>query len=669
MTDIRDDAETYEDTPPELGGPVDPPDERRTVYATIKSRQERQLQPIVPAWARNPNQRREVIRWALRYGSYVARHHAFKSPKYASKIAFWAPVGLVRLIGRQLAWWWLLEQHSLRQSSARIDDAQQWMQLHREAKVTRAWRGLCLLAELVGVAVAVVLLKLLAPAWVGWLVVALVVVGLAQLGRPAGKPITDRVSTGPKFVKLTAEQVREALCNISHARIKEPSQLSFPDPIHKDGPGWLARVNLPAGVEAVEVLERRGRLASALRLPIDQVWPEAGSAHAGQLELWVGREPSSKMGQPKWALAKDNARTSIFEPQPFSTDPRQRPITITLFEKNALIGGQPGSGKSYAARTWATIAALDPTCEMKIAEFKGTGDFLDMAPLCSTYACGVDDEALQTGRDIIAWALAECERRGKRIKQARERGEAPLGKVTPELAARPGSGLHPVFILLDEVHELFLAHSDAADDAERVAKRGRALGIILVLATQIADRDSVPPNITRCVSIRWCLSVGGQVENDMILGTGAYKRGLTGTVYRPGVDAGWGVITGLEKPGAARSFFPSPEVTKAIVARAAQLRGQAVVGDDIDSVPPRDLLEDIIVAFGQTDRAGLQWQQLLDLLARIAPDWYGTQSAESLSAWCRKLGIPSVDVKAIDGSVRKGVRRNEVERLAITDGR
>jgi S-DNA-T family DNA segregation ATPase FtsK/SpoIIIE len=51
--------------------------------------------------------------------------------------------------------------------------------------------------------------------------------------------------------------------------IKEPAQLSFPTPIHRDGPGWLARVDLPTGVEAVKVIEKRGALSSALRLPVD----------------------------------------------------------------------------------------------------------------------------------------------------------------------------------------------------------------------------------------------------------------------------------------------------------------------------------------------------------------------------------------------------------------
>lgn len=253
------------------------------------------------------------------------------------------------------------------------------------------------------------------------------------------------------------------------------------------------------------------------------MWPTAGPEHAGQLDLWVGYLPSSKMGQPRWSLASPTARTSVFDLREFGTDQRQRPVKTSLFAQNFLIGGRPGSGKSFGARTLATIAALDPTCELRIVEYKGTGDFLDFAPLCSTYACGLSDEDFATGAQVLAWGLAEAERRGERIRKAYERGEAPERKVTPELARRPGSGLHPVFILIDEAHELFgdEEHGGAAKSAAiRLAKRGRALGITLVICTQIPDKDSLPTGLTRCIGIRWCMAVPDQVANDQILGTG-----------------------------------------------------------------------------------------------------------------------------------------------------
>ncbi|MFI7429801.1 FtsK/SpoIIIE domain-containing protein [Micromonospora sp. NPDC049836] len=642
-----------------VGGPVDAPD-RRTTFADVVSRTDAR-RPIVPAVLRNPEGRRALVRWSAGYGGHTALYHLTRSPKYAAKVALYAPRGAARAAGSVM--WWAVggrENFQLRQEAASKNDPHTWQQLDRRREKASAARWWVVGGGLVLLLAGVVAAELAGMPPVGWwaAVVGLVLVA-AHYGRPADRPIVDRVVTRAAFTKLTAEMVRNAVVALGIG-VKDPGQLTFPPPgIHKQGPGWMARFDLPGAVVATALLEKRDNLAGALRLPVDQVWPEVGPDHPGQVDLWVGFQPSSKMGQPRWQLAASNARTSIFEPQPFGTDARQRPVTVTLFESNALIGGQPGSGKSYAARTLATIAALDPTCELKVAEFKGTGDFLDMAELCSTYACGVDDEALQTGRDILTWALAECERRGARIKRARERGDAPLGKVTPELAAKRGSGLHPVFILLDEVHELFLAYPDAADAAERVAKRGRALGIILVLATQIADRDSVPPNITRCVTIRWCLSVGGQVENDMILGTGAYKRGLTATVYRPKVDAGWGVLTGLEKPGSVRSFFPDPKTAAAILARAAQLRGQTIIGEDVERVEARDMLADARTVL-RPGEAGVPWAVLAERLAEQWPEMYAGITADMVRESLARYGVDSQDVKVGRKNI-KGARRSALD--------
>jgi len=496
-------------------------------------------------------------------------------------------------------------------------------------------------------------------------VLALAVPVLARQGRPAGRPITDRVYSGPRFTRLHAEMVRAALVAMGIPGIKDPSSVTFPPPgIHRDGPGWLARVNLPAGVEAVRVMEARGALSSALRLPVDQVWPAAGPDHAGQVDIWVGYLPASRMGQPRWSLLADNAVTSVFGEHEFGTDQRQRAVSTQLFARNFLIGGVPGSGKSYAARALAMIAALDPTCELKIAEFKGTGDFADLEHLCSTYICGVDDPSFEAGRAMIAWGLAEAERRGERIRRYKARGLAPEGKVTPELAKQPGSGLHPVFILIDEAHELFLYDKGIAADAERLIKRGRALGIIIVLATQIPDAKSVPPNITRCVTVRWCLAVQDQVANDMILGTGAYKRGLSAAVYRPGVDAGWGIAIGLDRPGPVRSHFPDQADTKALVGRATALRG-GVVGS-ADSVPRerRDVLDDVLEVFRRTGLKRLHHEPLLAYLVEFWPDTYTGWSTTMLSDAMRKAGVPVVDVK-VNGVVRKGVKIEEIT-AAIT---
>jgi DNA segregation ATPase FtsK/SpoIIIE, S-DNA-T family len=623
------------------------------------------IEPVLPVWLTDEIARRELVAQAVRVVRFYVARHLVRLPLYAGRVTWYGARGAARVVGAVLGWTTAERGNwSLRQDAANRNDAGTWLALDKHRQSQASWRWLVTGAgTLASAALVAVGFTPLCP-W--WLATGAVMVGgsaLVRYGKPVGATIVDRVSSGPQFVRLTADMVRRALVRVGAA--KDESEVRFTQQIHRDGPGWLARVNLPEGVEAVSVVQRHGKLSSALRLPPDQVWPSVGPDHAGQLDLWVGYQPSSKMGQPRWSLAT-MSRTDVFKPVEFGTNARQRPITVTLMERNFLIGGRPGSGKSYGARTLALIAALDPRVELKIAEFKGTADFGDLAPYCSTYACGVDDVAFSTGSDIIAWGLAECERRGKRIRAARERGEAPHGKVTPELAGRPGSGLHPVLIFIDEAHELFgddTYGKEAAQNAERLIKRGRALGMVVVICTQIPDKTSLPPNITRCVSTRWCMAVSDQVANDMILGTGAYKRGLSATGYRPGPDSGWGIATGLsaDADGPVRSQFPSDEDTVRIIAAIAQVRGVAVVGSDSESGPVRDVLVDVLRVMPEAGR--VQWQTLVGLLAERWPEVYGDWSAEAVSTTIRDRGVVGKQVKGPDGSNKQGCYADQIRKV------
>ncbi len=307
---------------------------------------------------------------------------------------------------------------------------------------------------------------------------------------------------------------------------KDPGAISFPVEIHRDGPGHLAIVDLPYGVEAADVIARRGRLASGARLPLDQVWPEQGPGHTGRLALWVGQEPASQMRQPAWPLLHAGV-VDVFKPFPFATDPRMNVVNAELMSRNWLDGGQPGSGKTFALRLKVLAAALDPRAELRGYELKGVGDFEPLQPMLAEYGNGFDDETLGRCADMFAWLYEECQRRAKRIAHYARLGKAPENKVTPELASLNGSGLHPLVVFVDEIQELFLSGfgKRAAELAEKVIKLGRALGVVLLLGTQIPDKDSIPPGITRNVNTRFCLSVADQAANDMILGTSAYKQG------------------------------------------------------------------------------------------------------------------------------------------------
>jgi DNA segregation ATPase FtsK/SpoIIIE, S-DNA-T family len=229
------------------------------------------------------------------------------------------------------------------------------------------------------------------------------------------------------------------------------------------------------------------------------------------------------------------------------------------------------------------------------------------------------------------------------------------------LAAKPGSGLHPVVIVIDEAHELFgdsKVGKDAGLAAERLAKRGRALGITLIIITQIPDKDSLPTGITRNIGIRWCLAVPDQVANDMILGTGAYKRGITGTIYRPDIDAGWGVLTGLAEPTAVRNHFPAPAQAASIIARATALRRGVVVGGN--NLPPvRDMLADLLEVAAAN---GQHWDTAATTMTERWPEAYPALSQEALSELARARGLATGNVK-VAGTTRKGYKTGELRKL------
>ena len=83
----------------------------------------------------------------------------------------------------------------------------------------------------------------------------------------------------------------------------------------RDGPGWLWRGDLPHGVTAGAVSEKREEFASGLRRPLGCVWPETDhKRHPGALNLYVADEDMTQADQPAWPLAKRGA-VDLFKPR------------------------------------------------------------------------------------------------------------------------------------------------------------------------------------------------------------------------------------------------------------------------------------------------------------------------------------------------------------------
>ncbi|TCP56974.1 S-DNA-T family DNA segregation ATPase FtsK/SpoIIIE [Tamaricihabitans halophyticus] len=639
-------------------------------------------QPVVPQWVRNRQELAERARWVTRYCGHASAYHALRTPKYAMTLLAHSPRGVWRVTTTACRWVYDTEQKPLRDAARDRSNTDEYLRLLREHdNHVRHRLLLAVPVALGGLGGLAALLAYGTPAlWLATALVVTVVFGL--LGRRPDKPVIGRAVVTQKAQKLTSDMVVRALSalgisQVNQAVTKGPG-ITFPSPITRDGPGWRAEVDLPHGVVVTDILERRDKLASGLRRPLGCVWPEAVSdEHAGRLVIWVGDQEMSKAKSPSWPLAKNGGqRVDLFSPVPFGTDQRGRPVGVDLVFNNMVIGAMPRMGKTFSLRVLVLAAALDPTVELRLFELKGTGDLGMFEPVAHDYASGPDDETLERAMNSLRELYKDLERRSKVITHIAktDRAACPENKVTPDLSRNPKLGLHLVFAAIDECQELF-SHDDYKDEAKKLAegliKRGPAMGIILVLATQRPDAQSLPPGVSANAGLRYCLRVMGQTENDMVLGTSAYKNGTRATTFTA-KDKGIGYLVGAtDDPIIARSYYIDGPAAEKIVATARALREKAgtitghAAGEAPDTETARiNTLEDVASVFDHGDDK-LWSEVIVQRLAELRPQVYQGWKPAQLATALKPFDLAPGQVW-MDDNTGKARNRNGYTRDAIT---
>ena len=240
----------------------------------------------------------------------------------------------------------------------------------------------------------------------------------------------------------------------------------------------------------------------------------------------------------------------------------------------------PGQGKTSAVRVLVAAAALDPTVELWLHELKGTGDLDPFEQVSHRFVSGIDDESIGYAAESLKKLPRRGDEPGRPAEEARTGALCPDKKVTREIANRRSLRLHPLLCRVSTRCQNLFGHpkygKQAGEDAMFIIKIGRALGVSLILATQRPDKDSLPTGVSGNVSTRFCLKVAGQVENDMILGTSAYKNGARATTFRPKIDAGLGYLKGEENtPQVVRTYYLNNADTERAAKRARAIREAA----------------------------------------------------------------------------------------------
>nr|WP_249375068.1 cell division protein FtsK [Streptomyces sp. I05A-00742] len=639
--------------------------------------------PVVPSWMRDRAELKTAATWAVGHYSHVTAYHLWRSPLYTARLTLQAPRGAARFVGGTMRWVTDSEGDPVRLAAIRREDVGEYLKLSRQRDGRVRLRTLvAVLASFIGLG-ATLALYVLAPGWLQAVSLGTLVLALGYLGTPADDPVITRAVEMPKTQKLTSDIVLRALGAlgipaINQAQSKGRDGFVFTTPITRDGPGWRAEGDLPYGVTVTDVIDRRERLASGLRRPLGCVWPEAvPEEHTGRLVLWVGDQDMSKAKKPVWPLLKSGS-VDLFKPAPYGTDQRGRWVDVTLMYISGIIGAIPRMGKTFLLRLLLLVAALDPRAALHVFDLKGTGDLGPLERVAHSYRPGDEDEDIDYALAVLRGVREELRRRAKVIRNL-PRDLCPESKVTSELAGNKSLGLHPIVIGADEC-QVWFEHPKHGKELEEICtdltKRGPALAITLLLATQRPNAQSLPTGISANASNRWCLKVMGQLENDMVLGTSAYKRGVRATMFAWG-DKGihYFVGEGADARIVGAAYIDAPEAD-AVAVRAYELREAAgtltghALGEDpvAESAASFDLLRDILAVVPAHEPKA--WNEtVVGRLEELRPDVYAGWAAEQLTAALKPFGIDTVQIgRRLNGKVvnRRGIARADIA-AAVAD--
>jgi S-DNA-T family DNA segregation ATPase FtsK/SpoIIIE len=235
----------------------------------------------------------------------------------------------------------------------------------------------------------------------------------------------------------------------------------------------------------------------------------------------------------------------------------------------------------------------------------------------------------------------------------------PDGKVTPAICRDKRLNMPLVLVVVDEIQRLLEHKELGATILELLvdlAKTGPAAGIMLVLATQKPDAQTLPDDLRGQIGTRLALRVMTYQASDTILGAGSYSAGLNASKIEE-QHLGVGILRGAGDEGSAgsagqtvRTHICDIPTLRKIVARGRELRVKAgtltgmAAGDDlVEEEPARNVLDDVHGIFAVAE-SKLWNETIASRLAARWPEHYDGWTAADVSGVLAKHGVKTVQV-------------------------
>jgi DNA segregation ATPase FtsK/SpoIIIE-like protein len=272
---------------------------------------------------------------------------------------------------------------------------------------------------------------------------------------------------------------------------------------------------LPAGFDAEQITQAAEPLAATMGVREVRVFRDTANASLAHLSI-ISTDPLS-FPAPEWPRPQG----SLWDPLALGIDEDGKAVSIGLPERNLLLGGEPGAGKSAALSIFIAAAALDPNVRLTLMD----GKQVELAAWSNSAEHFVGPD-MAGAIEVLKDLCTEMDRRYSVLLASAQRKIAPGGQF----------GLHVVAI--DELAFYIRGGSkeertELTETLRDLISRGRAAGMIVIAATQKPSNDIIPTFVRDLFSFRMALRCTTPEASDTILGQGWASQGYSAATLDP----------------------------------------------------------------------------------------------------------------------------------------
>lgn len=255
---------------------------------------------------------------------------------------------------------------------------------------------------------------------------------------------------------------------------------------------------------------------------------------------------------------------SMFDPVHLGIDENGEHVFVDLAERNMLLGGEPGAGKSSAVNLIVAHGALSVDCtlilvdgkQVELGPWRACADMFIGPSIKDAIAAFTDFQQIMNARYDTLFATG----RRKIIK---------------------GDGRNVYLVVIDE-YAYFSATVGSKAEREAFAMlardlvaRGRAAGVIVILATQRPSHQVIDPSMRDLFGYRWAFRCTTDSSSDVVLGAGWAGEGYTAADIDPlARGVGW-LLSESGVPRRIKAAYLTDDEIRHVAGYAAQLRQAA----------------------------------------------------------------------------------------------